>query len=352
MNMDGEKIMRVHGGTDSLGVARFDFSTNSNAYGPCPHSLQEVQQADISNYPDPDYIELRQALADFHEVDVWRIVLAASASEFIFRISALTAQTVNARGEIAKVWLPASAYGDYTYAAQAWGLRQVQDLLRAHLLWACEPSSPLGQAHSVWPEWLHQSQSRLPPFDAHLVLDCAYAPLQLQGQSSLTDAQREKVWCLWSPNKALGLTGVRASYAIAPLHADAAVQSLQRLAPSWPIGAHGVTMLHNWVQSDTQSWLTQSRSELQIWKDRQMAVLKDLGWDCLPSLANFFCARSPKRLDLMALRVAGIKLRDAVSLGLPGFYRMAVLPPAAQDALFAQLQLDARSDNVLKENSL
>jgi len=338
MTMQGEKDSRVHGGADALGVARFDFSTNSNACGPCPQSLHDVQQADPKHYPDPDYRDLRQALADFHAVDEWRIVLATSASEFIFRISALAAQTANSRGEIAQVWLPACAYGDYAYAAQAWGLRQVQDPDAAELLWACEPSSPLGQAHAIWPAWLGQSHSMSQPLVAQLVLDYAYAPLQLQARSFLTDAQRDSIWCLWTPNKALGLTGVRAAYAIAPLHADAAVQSLQALAPSWPVGAHGVAMLHNWVQADTQAWLAQSRSQLQVWKQRQLAALKDSGWDCLPSLANFFCARAPTDLDLPTLRAAGIKLRDAASLGLPGFFRLAVLPPAAQDALFAQLR--------------
>ena len=349
MTMQGEKVLRVHGGADALGVARFDFSTNSNACGPCPQSLHDVQHADTSHYPDPDYCDLRQALADFHAVDVRRIVLAASASEFIFRISALAAQRANARGEIAQVWLPACAYGDYAYAAQAWGLRQVQDPQAAQLLWACEPSSPLGQAHGVWPAWLDQPHSTQQPPAAQLVLDCAYTPLQLQGQSSLTDVQRDKVWCLWTPNKALGLTGVRAAYAIAPLHADAAVQSLQALAPSWSVGAHGVAMLHNWVQADTQAWLAQSRSQLQAWKQRQLAALKDLGWDCLPSMANFFCARAPIDIDLPALRAEGIKLRDAASLGLPGFFRLAVLPPAAQDALFAHLQRNAQAGKVLPE---
>jgi len=344
MTMQGEKVMRVHGGADASGVARFDFSTNSNACGPCPQSFHDVQQADATHYPDPDYRDLRQALADFHAVDVRRVVLAASASEFIFRISALVARTASSRGEIARVWLPAYAYGDYAYAAQAWGLRQVQDPDAAELLWACEPSSPLGQAHAIWPAWLGQSHSMSQPIAAQLVLDCAYTPLQLQGQSSLTDAQRDRVWCLWTPNKALGLTGVRAAYAIAPLHADAAVQSLQALAPSWPVGAHGVAMLHNWVQADTQAWLAQSRSQLQVWKQRQLAALKDLGWDCLPSLANFFCARAPADLDLPALRAAGIKLRDAASLGLPGYFRLAVLPPAAQDALFAQLTRNVQAD--------
>ena len=352
MTMQGEKVMRVHGGADALGVARFDFSTNSNACGPCPQSLHAVQHADATHYPDPDYRDLRQALADFHAVDNRRIVLAASASEFIFRISALAAQTASAQGNTTHVWLPACAYGDYAYAAQAWGLRQVQDPQAAQLLWACEPSSPLGQAHTDWPKWLHQPHSMPQAPAAQLVLDCAYAPLQLQGQSSLTDAQRNRLWCLWTPNKALGLTGVRAAYAIAPLHAGAEVQTLQTLAPSWPVGAHGVAMLHNWVQADTQAWLAQSRSQLQVWKQRQLAALTDLGWECLPSLANFFCARAPMDIDAQALRAAGIKLRDAQSLGMPGFFRLAVLPPAAQDALFAQLQRNAQAGKVLQEDSV
>ena len=352
MTLQADKPRRVHGGADTLGVARFDFSTNSNACGPCPQSLHAVQQADAWHYPDPDYRDLRLALADFHAVDIRRIVLAASASEFIFRISALAAQRASALGEIAQVWLPACAYGDYAYAAQAWGLKQVQDPQAAQLLWACEPSSPLGQSHTDWPAWLHQPLSTPQPPDAQLVLDCAYTPLQLQGPSSLTDAQRDRVWCLWTPNKALGLTGVRAAYAIAPLHADAAVQSLRALAASWPVGAHGVAMLQNWVQADTQAWLAQSRSQLQVWKQRQLATLKDLSWDCLPSLANFFCARAPMDMDLLALRAAGIKLRDAASLGLPGFFRLAVLPPAAQDALFAQLQRDLQVCKVLQEDGV
>jgi histidinol-phosphate aminotransferase len=109
-------------------------------------------------------------------------------------------------------------------------------------------------------------------------------------------------------------------------------------------------MLHNWVQADTQAWLAQSRSQLQAWKQRQLAALKDSGWDCLPSLANFFCARAPADLDLLALREAGIKLRDASSLGLPGFFRLAVLQPAAQDALIAQLKRDSNVGQVLHED--
>lgn len=82
---------RTHGGADQYGVARFDFSTNSNALGPCPQVLAAVQTAPCQAYPDPSYRQLREELAAWHGVSVERIVLAGSASEFIFRMSVATA---------------------------------------------------------------------------------------------------------------------------------------------------------------------------------------------------------------------------------------------------------------------
>ena len=318
---------RIHGGPDALGVPRFDFSTNSNACGPCPIAVSAVQQADATRYPDASYAALRAKLAQFHGVAAWRVVLAGSASEFIFRITACVAQRGMLSGK-PTVCLPPHCYGDYAQAAQAWGLAVTPQAKSAQLVWACEPSSPLGGAHVGWPVW---------PIDAPLVLDRAYEPLRLSGQPSLTDDQLAQVWQLWTPNKALGLTGVRAAYAIAPLGAEETVTALDRLCPSWPVGAHGVAMLQTWVQPDVQAWLASSLFTLRDWKARQIKLLQTLGWHCLPSEANFFCARPAPGCDLAALRAAGIKLRDTTSFGLPGHVRLGVLPPDAQEALLMAL---------------
>ena len=80
-------FVRVHGGPDQYGVPLFDFSTNGNACGPCPSALAAVMQADATQYPDASYTALRQQLAAFHGIDAQRVVLAASASEFIFPIT-------------------------------------------------------------------------------------------------------------------------------------------------------------------------------------------------------------------------------------------------------------------------
>ena len=319
-------MVHVHGGPDALGVPRWDFSTNANACGPCPQAWEAVQQADARHYPDPAYAALRTALAAFHGVDEERIVLAGSASEFIGRVSAAVAF-----GGGHMVWLPDLAYGDYAQAARAWGLVRTGDPARAHLRWLCEPSSPLGL-----PEALADKVVRP---GGVVVVDRAYEPLRLSGCSSLDADALARVWRLWTPNKALGLTGVRGAYAIAPKDDTVLTQRLAQLAPSWPLGAHAVAMMSSWVQPETQAWLTQSRTQLALWKTALRTALLERGWHVRNSEANYFCARAPRPIDALHLRAQGIKLRDTTSMGLPRHWRLGVLPLPAQAALLAALAL-------------
>jgi histidinol-phosphate aminotransferase len=307
---------RVHGGPDVSGAARYDFSTNANACGPCPIALAALREADASRYPDPASTRVREALAAFHGVAAQRIVPAASGSEFIFRFTAWAA-----RSGIRQVDLPRHAYGDYAQAARAWGMELAEG---GALAWACEPSSPLGQQERPLADRIAAG--------AAIVLDRAYEPLRLAGACSLDAAQLDRVWQLWSPNKALGLTGVRGAYAIAPAGADTA--KLDALAPSWPLGAHGVALLLAWCEPQVQQWLEASRASLREWKARQQVLCRDLGWSVQPSDANFFVASAPRLAEaLPRLREQGVQLRDCASFGLPGNVRLSVQPPEAQDAL-------------------
>ena len=332
MNIQQAQFQRTHGGPDQQGVPLHDFSTNSNACGPCPLAQAVVSRADASQYPDASYTALRRQLAGFHGVDVRRVLLAASASEFIFRITALVAQQGGRT-----VWLPPHSYGDYAQAAQAHRLAVTDLASEAQLRWSCDPSSPLGAAQAGLDGLMDQA-------GAISVLDRAYEPLRLEAALALSDTQLQGFWQLWTPNKALGLTGVRAAYVIAPLGQGDTAQALEQLCPSWPVGAHGVAMLQAWTEPRVQAWLADSLNTLRDWKARQIALCESMGWSCLPSHANFFCARPALPLGLTLpqalaeLRALGIKLRDTTSFGLPGHVRVSVQPPAAQDALHSAWQ--------------
>lgn len=366
-----------HGGRDAQGVAAHDFSTNSNACGPCPEALQLVQQADPSHYPDPHYTHLRAELAAWHGVAPAQIVLGASASELIHRLL-LAAKLAGADQAV----VPQPAYGDYARQAQALGMQvqirtHEQEVQGAHgptsgpdshawaMEWGCNPSSPQGGLDACVPSWLQASGAASADGGAALgrVLDAAYAPLQLGQRPTewLDHAQQlqSACWQLFSPNKSLGLTGVRAAYVIAPVQPQAApavalwqarLQQLQALAPSWPLGVHGEAMLWAWMRRSVQQWLHKSRAQLQTWKNQQRALLTDLGWRCHASATNFWVAKplwpefavaattgnqvQAHRYQLLeAMRKMGVKLRETDSMGLPGHVRISVQPPPSQQAL-------------------
>ena len=435
-----------HGGPDALGIPPHDFSTNANACGPCPPVLQTLQQAPVHTYPDPACTAVRQRLGRWHGVAAERIVIGASASELIFRLTAamgLVGQGRQAGAGVPSahdplpvrtgplpagarplpppvVWVPRHAYGDYARAAQAHGLPvrvwdTVRDIPRdatgsgsgsascsLQLLWATEPSSPLGHTPEGLADAVHARPSHArqtvalqgvpgdsPPL---WVLDRAYAPLRLSGTDPFASTALDAVWQLFSPNKALGMTGVRGAWLVAPaacLNDAGSLQAellghLQALAPSWPLGAHGEVMLMAWPEPAVQQWLARSLDTLRDWKAQLEEGLRRRDWTVLPSVSTFCCARPPRsaleaalsmmrpsdmptpanqvsdtrgpstpsrhtvrdarspgertQLALLAmLRQQGIKLRDATSFGLPGWFRLGVRPPESQQALWRAL---------------
>ncbi|PXW93275.1 histidinol-phosphate aminotransferase [Sphaerotilus hippei] len=346
-------LVPLHGGPDALGVPRWDFSTNANACGPAPGVVEVLARVDARHYPDPGYHTLREQLARLHRVDPCRIVPAASASEFIQRLS--TAMALCRPG--ARVRWPVPGYGDYGRAAAALGLQA--DDQAPDLCWHTEPSSPLGRADAPPPR----------PAAAVLVVDRAYAPLRLEGRAPELPAA---AWQLWSPNKALGLTGVRGAYAIAPeaalAHAESLgeaspdlqarlLQRVQALAPSWPLGAHAVGLLECWAGADTQAWVRDCLPVLRRWKQAQVALLQHAGWQVQASVTPFLVARAPHwpagqtpAALLAGWRERGLKLRDTTSMGLPGWVRLSVQPPAAQAALAACLGAAASPSSCFDRN--
>ena len=321
---------QAHGGTDSGPPVTHDFSTNANPLGPPPALWLAVHAADRQRYPDPSYAALRERLGAAHGVSPERILPTSGGAEAIRRLS-LAALLQNGLRE---VWVPQPGFGDYAAAAVALGMTVHGYADEAGLkptgpalIWICEPCNPTGTGFGS--AALARIAAATP--GCLRVLDGAYEPLRLHGPASTAPTS---FWQLHCPNKALGLTGVRAAYLIAPSAAPA--QAVQALAASWVLSAEGVAMLMHWHDESTQAWLASSREQLKIWTAEQRAMLATLGWQQQASDTPFWLAQPAQ--NLRNLRAAGIKLRDAASFGLPGWVRIATLPPASQAALKKAIQ--------------
>lgn len=346
--------LNEHGGPDGGPPIVHDFSTNANPLGAPAKVMAAIRDADRQRYPDPGYGALRASVGHALFIGPERVLPTAGSSEAIRRLTLAASM----RG-VTQVWVPQPGYGDYRAAAQALGLpvqgyASGDDLLAGlstgigpALVWLCEPCNPTGQSlpPSFWPGLEQVRRTR----SVTLVLDRAYEPLRLLGHDPVPPDLADQCWQLCSPNKALGLTGVRAGYVIAPLDATAEVSTLMALAPSWVLSAEGVALLQAWHRPDTQAWLMQSRQTLALWMDAQRQALTALGWQVQPSVVPFCLARPVAPLTppmhnsdavlqlLSALRGHGIKLRDASSFGLPGWVRLSAQAPHTQQALVTAL---------------
>jgi histidinol-phosphate aminotransferase len=354
-----------HGGPDAGPAIHWDFSTNANPL-PLPDALVlALQTADRRRYPDPAYAALRAHLAAQWTCEPDGVHITAGSSEAIRRLT-LAASLQGVR----QVWVPEPGYGDYRAAAEAlgmtvWGWRDELALCEAvqrlghHgepvLCWLCDPCNPTGASLAA-----DTTQALVAALDAGVplvvALDRAYTPLRLRGEDPVVTRCASRFWQLWSPNKALGVTGVRAGAMQAPGQPhDLATPSWQlgvarsvaALAPSWVLSAEGVALLQAWHTEPVQSWLADARLTLAEWAAMQKAMLTERGWHCASSDTPFFLATPPwlhhrateeAGLDWSAqlntgLRARGIRLRDATGFGLPGVFRLSVQAPVAQRVL-------------------
>ena len=318
----------THGGTDAGPPAEFDFSTNANALGPSPVALAALRAADPTAYPDPAYTDLRAALAAWHGRHAEEIVVGAGACELIHR-------AVRTAGGPVVLWEP--TFGEYRYAADVAGVpvRVARDLdTWLHLLpgaalaFLCLPNSPDGSV--VDPTPLSDATADA---GCHLVIDLAYHPL-----SQVRPDVPDNAWQLWAPNKAHGVTGVRAAYLVADTEAAARL----RRAPSWILSTHGDAFLATLPSTAAQRWVADTRAILWQWRDELADRLRTAGVAVTVGPANFLLAHVGDAAGTAArLRRAGIRVRDATSFGLPDAVRLSAQPPGAQEALLAAFRAPA-----------
>lgn len=315
----------IHGGPDGGPEPLYDFSTNANALGPNPVILEYLEAKDPSRYPDPLYRNLRQMLAEAHGVTMEQVAVGTGSSELIHRL----ARWNYLRGPIL---LLKPTFSEYARAARAldlplWEAETPEDFLRllprSSLAFLCVPNNPTGE---VYP-FLEEAAERA---GGALVLDLAYYPL-LEGPPPLP----QEAWLLFGPNKAHGLTGVRAGYLVAPLD----LTYFQHLAPSWPVSVYGEALLEGQLDPRAQAWLEESKRELQRLRRLLAQGLRGLGLEVRESPANFLLVRVGRATEVArALREQGIRVRDATSFGLGEWLRLSAQREEAIQALLQALK--------------
>jgi L-threonine-O-3-phosphate decarboxylase len=312
-----------------------DFSASINPLGPPPSAIAAIGEglAKLTAYPDPDYTQLRSALAQYHQLPPdWILPGNGSAELLTWASWELSQQEVT--------YLVAPAFGDYWRALKTFGARIQACLLdlesggqeipakltsidtKSAGLLLNNPHNPTGR--------LFLRDKLLAYLDrfALTVVDEAFMDfLPPQEQQSLISAVRDypNLVILRSLTKFYSLPGLRLGYAIAR---PDRLRRWQRWRDPWPVNtlaaaAAEAVVRDKTFQLQTWDWLLPTRDKLY----RGLSSLP--GLRPLEGAANFLLVRteqSSSQLQEKLLKKDRLLIRDCLSFSELGdrYFRIAV----------------------------
>ncbi|MGC9526075.1 MAG: threonine-phosphate decarboxylase CobD [Limnospira sp.] len=324
-----------------------DFSASINPLGPPQSAIAaiETHMGHIQAYPQPDYRELREALAQFHALpDPDWILPGNGAAELLTWGGRELAET-------AATYLLTPAFGDYRRSLQAFDARIVDNPIWQN--GQIRPLSELGAApksagllintpHNPT-GYLFSRESIRPLLErfALVLVDEAFMDFlpPAEQQSLIAEvANFPNLVILRSLTKFYSLPGLRLGYAIA--HPER-LQRWQEWRDPWSVNvlaaAAGIAVLGDRdFEAQTRTWLKVARPQLY-------RGLKELpGLDPHPGAANFLLVYSQwpvAELQAQLLREHRILIRDCLSFPELGdrYFRVAVRTEAENRRLLDAL---------------
>ena len=315
-----------------------DFSQNINPLGAPPAALEAARRAldeDTGRYPDLSYHELREALGAYVGVDPRRVVPTNGGAEALF----LAARTAG-RGGTAAILEP--TFSEYAPAAEAagleparrvvrrpedgfaLGLRALDDLEGAAVVFLCNPNNPTGGV--LGRGEVLEIAARVRDAGAVLVVDEAF--VDFVPEASVADAVSAHLLVARSFTKFFAIPGLRLGCLICP---DAA--PVQALQPSWPVNA--VAAAAGTAAAGDTGFAERAVREVARLRAALTADLAALpGLAVFPGSANFLLVRGPKGLTERLARRRVLVRGCAPFPGLgPGFFRVAVRGEGENGAL-------------------
>ena len=328
-----------------------DFSASVSPLGPPAGLWAALQQVDLTAYPDPECLELRESLSRHTGAAVDSILVGNGSTELIHLLAQAYLSPGAGGGKAALLLTP--TYGEYagacawagaealTLTAQrdkgfAWDLAAAAEIIQSRrpaLVFLCNPNNPTGVYLSR--EETAALAAAVAQSGGMLVLDEAYVNFVADSWDALALLREmgDNLVLLRSMTKDYALTGLRLGYAVA---APGVVAQLAARQPDWSVNslaqAAGVVALAD------ADYLPQARAAVAAAKDYLIRELTALGYAVMPSAANFLLVSVGDGAALRErLRRRGLFVRDGASFGLPDCIRIGVRPLADCQRLAAAL---------------
>lgn len=319
-------------------------NTNENPYGPSPRVLAAIRDElgdSLRLYPDPNADRLKAAIASYHDIAPRNVFVGNSSDEVLAHV--FLGLLKHAR----PVLFPDITYGFYPVYCKLYDVAfetvplaedfsiRVSDYSRPNggIIFP-NPNAPTGRLLAL-PEIEHLLRANP---DSVVVIDEAY--VDFGGASAMAlIAHHPNLLVVQTLSKSRSLAGLRVGFAAG--HADL-VEALERVKNSfnsYPLDRLAIAgAVAAFADRD---YFEQTRRAVIRTREHLVRDLKMLGFDVLPSAANFVFARHPQHdaeKSALALRQRGIVVRHFALPRIEQFLRITVGTDEQCAALVAALR--------------
>jgi histidinol-phosphate aminotransferase len=318
-------------------------NTNESPVGPSPRALDAIRAAATDTlrlYPDPLATALRHALADYHGVQPEQVFVGNGSDEVLAHaFVALLKQD-------APLLHPDITYGFYPTYCKLFGIRA--DLVPLDADFRIRPADYLRACGAIIipnpnaPTGIALSRAEIKELlDAHpdqpVVVDEAYVDFGAETAIPLV-ASHANLLVVRTMSKSRALAGLRVGYAIGDAGLIEALVRVKDSFNSYPLGrpaqAGAIAALED------EEHFQRSRAMVMTERNRMTQALAELGFEVLPSSANFVFARHQAHNGAelaAALRTQDVLVRHFDAPRIADYLRITVGTSIETDGLLDAL---------------
>lgn len=320
-------------------------NTNENPYGPSPKALAAMQAElndDLRLYPDPNADRLKQAVADYYGVRTTQVFVGNGSDEVL-------AHAFHGLFQHGKPLLfPDVTYSFYPVYCGLYGIEfealaldehfqiRVQDYARPNggIIFP-NPNAPTG---CLLPLAAIEQMLQANP-DSVVLVDEAYIDFGGESAVALVDRYPNLLVCQ-TLSKSRSLAGLRVGLAIGHEDLIEALERIKNSFNSYPLDR--LAIVGAAAAFDDRDHFAQTCAQVIASRTQVVAGLQALGFEVLPSAANFVFARHPRQdaAQLASiLREQGVIVRHFKQARIAQFLRISIGTPEQNQALLDALRM-------------
>ena len=316
-------------------------NTNESPYPPSPKAQAVLTQTDLGDslrlYPDPESTALRETIAAQFKLTPEQVFVGNGSDEVL----AHAFYSFFQRPE--PLLFPDITYSFYPVYCDFYGIEHQCPPLREDFSIAVEDFAVEGAGGVILPNPNAPTGRFLPLAEIEtllqmhpervVVIDEAYVDFGGDSAASLID-RYPNLLVIQTLSKSHALAGLRLGYAMGQAHLIEGLNRAKNSFNSYPID--GICQRVAEAAIADREWLAENCARVIATRERTAAALSEMGFDVVPSTANFVFAKPPKisaEALFLALREKNIIIRYFNKPRISEYLRISIGTDEEMDAL-------------------